>query len=91
MPTPPSLRLPVLFAATSLAFAVSACSEGEADPAANGPPPIPAHVLEVVARDVPRVRAAVGSLESPEMTTVASEIAGTIVAADAFELLDSSV
>ena len=64
--------------AASVLATLSGCGD-ESAPA--GPPdhPIPAHVLTVEPVDLPRTIAAVGSLESPEMTTVASEIAGTIV------------
>ncbi len=60
------------------------CGEGNSEAAKGpaGPPPIPAHVLELVPADLPRTIGAVGSLESPEMTTVASEIAGTVVELD---------
>ena len=46
------------------------------------PPPVPVHVAELAARSLPRTVSSVGGLESPEMTTVASEIAGTVVALD---------
>jgi membrane fusion protein (multidrug efflux system) len=42
-------------------------------------PPLPVYTVVVEASDLPRMISSVGSLESPEMTTVASEIAGTIV------------
>jgi membrane fusion protein (multidrug efflux system) len=43
---------------------------------------MPVHVAELVARSLPRTVSSVGGLESPEMTTVASEIAGTVVHLD---------
>ncbi len=48
----------------------------------GGPPPIAVQVVTATARELPRTLAAVGSLESPETTTVASEISGTAVAID---------
>lgn len=48
-------------------------------------PPIPVYVATVEAGELPRTITSVGSLESPEMTTVASEIAGTIVEIEAAE------
>jgi membrane fusion protein (multidrug efflux system) len=48
----------------------------------GGPPPIAVQVVTATASELPRTLAAVGSLQSPETTTVASEIAGTAVAID---------
>lgn len=75
-------RSSLLFLATSVLVAVAGCGDEPSGP--TGPPdfPIPAHVLTVAPVDLPRMISAVGSLESPEMTTVASEIAGTIVVLD---------
>lgn len=42
-------------------------------------PPLPVHTTVLEPIDLPRTVSSVGSLESPEMTTVASEIAGTVV------------
>jgi RND family efflux transporter MFP subunit len=39
-------------------------------------------VLTAVSQELPRTLAAVGSLQSPETTTIASELAGTVVAVD---------
>jgi membrane fusion protein (multidrug efflux system) len=59
----------------------SACGES---PAAtpSGPPPAAVQVLTAEATTLPRTLSAVGSLESPRMTTVSPEIAGTVVALD---------
>ena len=43
---------------------------------------MPVHVAKTAPRALPRTVSSVGGLESPEMTTVASEIAGTVVALD---------
>jgi multidrug efflux pump subunit AcrA (membrane-fusion protein) len=48
----------------------------------GGPPPVSVQVVTAAASELPRTLAAVGSLQSPETTTVASEIAGTTVALD---------
>lgn len=61
---------------------------GEDGSASSGPPeipPLPVYTVVVEASDLPRMISSVGSLESPEMTTVASEIAGTIVEIEANE------
>jgi len=61
-----------------LSLTILACGEGPAGPPQF--PPVPVQVIEAEARVLPRTVTAVGSLESPEMTTVASEIAGTVEA-----------
>lgn len=43
---------------------------------------MPVHTQQVVPEELPQTISSVGGLESPEMTTVASEIAGTVVALD---------
>jgi membrane fusion protein (multidrug efflux system) len=48
----------------------------------GGPPPVAVQVVTAAASELPRTLSAVGSLQSPETTTVASEIAGTTVAID---------
>lgn len=47
---------------------------------AAGPPPVVVQVLTAAAQELPRTLPAVGSLQSPQTTTVASEVAGTVVA-----------
>jgi membrane fusion protein (multidrug efflux system) len=54
------------------------CGQGSGGPPQF--PPAPVQVLRAEARTLPRTVTAVGSLESPQMTTVASEIAGTVEA-----------
>ena len=53
-----------------------ACSDGPAGPPQF--PPAPVQVIKADAKPLPRTVAAVGSLESPQMTTVSSEVAGTV-------------
>ena len=56
------------------------CGDGASS--SQGPPelpPIPVHTVTLEAAPLPRILTSVGSLESPEMTAVASEIAGTVV------------
>jgi membrane fusion protein (multidrug efflux system) len=48
----------------------------------GGPPPVVVQAVTANASELPRTLAAVGSLQSPETTTVASEISGTAVAID---------
>jgi membrane fusion protein (multidrug efflux system) len=45
-------------------------------------PPVAVQVMTAAAGELPRTLAAVGSLKSPDTTTVASEVAGTTVAID---------
>ena len=63
------------------ALAVAGCGES---PAAtpDGPPPAAVQVVTAEARALPQTLSAVGSLESPDMTTVAPEIAGTLMSLD---------
>jgi membrane fusion protein (multidrug efflux system) len=61
--------------AAAFVFA-SACSDGPSGPPQF--PPAPVQVIKAEAKPLPRTVAAVGSLESPQMTTVASEVAGTV-------------
>jgi membrane fusion protein (multidrug efflux system) len=63
-------------AAALLALSCLGCGRG-----ASGPPqfpPAPVEVIKAEPRMLPRTVTAVGSLESPQMTTVASEIAGKV-------------
>jgi len=57
-----------------------ACQEAELESA--DPPPVSVQLLTVVPTDVPRMLSAVGSLASPAMTTVASEMTGRVVRLD---------
>ena len=68
----PQSTLPVVL----FALALVACDQGPAGPPQF--PPAPVQVMRAEARLLPRTVTAVGSLESPQMTTVASEIAGTV-------------
>ena len=61
-------------------WALLALACGDAPP--SEPPPVPVQVVELRALALPRTIATVGSLESPEMTTVASEISGRVVSLD---------
>jgi membrane fusion protein (multidrug efflux system) len=62
-----------LLVSLPLAFA---CGRGQGGPPQF--PPAPVQVVTAEARTLPRTVAAVGSLESPQMTTVASEIDGRV-------------
>lgn len=61
---------------------VLACGPESPGDAPDGGPPVTVQVMTPVASDLPRTLDAVGSLQSPETTTVASEVAGTTVAID---------
>jgi membrane fusion protein (multidrug efflux system) len=79
----PLARVPdfaaVIAAAGALLWGCGADSRSEAQ---DGPPPVAVQVVTAAGSELPRTLAAVGSLQSPETTTVASEIAGTTVAVD---------
>ncbi|MBW2233222.1 MAG: efflux RND transporter periplasmic adaptor subunit, partial [Deltaproteobacteria bacterium] len=59
-----------------------ACSDSPASNPPDEEEPVVVQAQVIAPVDLPRTLAAVGSLESPEMTTVASEIAGTVLALD---------
>lgn len=66
-------------AAIALQWGCGGESRREGD---GGPPPVVVQVVTATASELSRTLAAVGSLQSSETTTVASEIAGTTVALD---------
>ncbi len=60
-----------------LALLLVACGESPAAVPA-GPPPAAVQVVTAATQVLPRTLSAVGSLEGPDMTTIAAEIAGTV-------------
>jgi len=60
------------------ALAAAAC-DGEAPASSRERPPAVVEVVEMEARPLPQVVAAVGSLESPDPTTIAAQIGGDLV------------
>jgi len=58
------------------------CGADASNRGGGGPPPIAVQLITATAKELPRTLAAVGSLQSPATTTVASEIAGMVVALD---------
>ncbi len=67
----------IIALALLIPLALSACGQGPP----GGPPqfpPAPVQVITAEARKLPRTLTAVGSLESPQMTTVSSEIDGRV-------------
>ena len=72
----------VLFLAVSGAVVSTGCGEESQQQGGGGRPPVIVQVVAVEPRDLPRTLSAVGSLQSPQMTTVASEIAGKVVSVD---------
>jgi membrane fusion protein (multidrug efflux system) len=78
----PAELLVVLFIALSGALFSAGCGEEPQSQAGSGPPPVNVQVVTVEPRDLPRTLSAVGSLQSPQMTTVSSEIVGTVVSFD---------
>jgi membrane fusion protein (multidrug efflux system) len=73
------VRIAVAFG-TPVCLAVGCGEPRGATP--SGPPPVRVQIVTVEPRALPRTISSVGTLESPEMTTVASEIEGRIVALD---------
>jgi membrane fusion protein (multidrug efflux system) len=66
-----------------LLLLLSACAGGEDAPeVGSGPPLARVQIVTVEPRTLPRTISSVGSLDSPDMTTVASEIEGRVVALD---------
>ena len=63
-----------------LAFA--ACDRSEGAQGRGEPPPVPVQYVDAAPGAIPRTISSVGAFESPEMTTVASEIEGRVVALD---------
>lgn len=64
-----------------MALLSAACAEGET-PAGAERPPVVVQVVEVEPRVLPETVAAVGSLETPQPTTVAAEVPGKVAALD---------
>jgi len=62
-----------------ISLAIACGGAGEDPPAA---PPVRVQIVEAAPRTLPRTLSSVGSLESSDMTTVASEIEGRVVALD---------
>ncbi len=69
-----------LLASLALALVIG-CSES-AESSANVRPAVVVQTVVATSTELPQTFSAVGTLESPEMATVAWEIAGTLVAAD---------
>lgn len=69
-----------ILSALSLVFL--ACDASDGVPGASGPPPTRVQVVTLEPQRLPRTISSVGSLESPDMTTVASEIRGRVVELD---------
>ncbi len=72
----PPVALPLLLSLPLALPLASGCNRGGGGPPQF--PPAPVEVIQAQPRVLPRIVAAVGSLESPEMTTVATEIAGRV-------------
>jgi len=78
----PGAFVPLLGVAI-VALLLEACSPSEGKTnGAEGPPPARVQVVTAVPRAVPRTISSVGSLESPDMTTVASEIESRVLELD---------
>jgi membrane fusion protein (multidrug efflux system) len=80
------MRLPdsfaLLFLALSGAAIAAGCGGEPPQQGGGGRPPAIVQVVTIEPRDLPQTLSAVGSLQSPQMTTVASEIAGKVVSVD---------
>jgi len=79
----PGSHLSRVVAAFALCLVLAACDASQGTQiAGGGPPPVRVKVLPAVPQTIPRTISSVGSLESPEMTTVASEVEGRVVELD---------
>ena len=72
--------LPLAACAFVLSLALGAC--GNSGDASHSPPPVRVQVVIATPRTLPSTITSVGSLASPDMATVASEIEGRVVATD---------
>ena len=72
----------LILVAVIASASLSACGNDSRPKAGGDRPPVVVQVVTAMASELPRTLAAVGSLQSPETTVVASEIAGTTVAID---------
>lgn len=77
-------RLAAALACLVAALAAGACDLSESEGPAERPPAV-VEVVELEPRSLPQVVAAVGSLESPDPTTVSAQIEGDIVSLEAPE------
>lgn len=66
----------------ALALFLYACDASDGAPVASARPPVPVQVVTVAPQRLPRTLSSVGSLESPDMATVASEVRGRIISLD---------
>jgi membrane fusion protein (multidrug efflux system) len=81
----PTLLTRVLGGVTGIAAASTllwGCGGDSPPDGGGGPPPVSVQIVTAAAGELPRTLSAVGSLKSPETTTVASEVSGTVVALD---------
>lgn len=78
----PRLLQPRSFQLCSLLLIACACGRSEGMPSPGQRPPTPVLFVSVEPQDVPRTISSVGSFDSPNMTTIASEIRGRVVALD---------
>jgi membrane fusion protein (multidrug efflux system) len=66
----------------ALLFPLAVCGAPEGDAGPGGRPPVAVLFVTAEPRTIPRTIPSVGAFDSPEMTTVASEIEGRVVALD---------
>lgn len=65
-----------------LVLVTTACGPAEEAATREGPPPAAVQYVTVEPRTIPRTISSVGTLQSPDMTTVAAEVEGRVVALD---------
>jgi membrane fusion protein (multidrug efflux system) len=80
--TPVSVLLGCAAGSVAASALLWGCGADPGSEGSGGPPPVVVQVVTPTASELPRTLAAIGSLQSPETTTVASEISGTAAAID---------
>jgi membrane fusion protein, multidrug efflux system len=71
-----------LVAALAAAVGLAGCNGDSKAGATGGPPPVGVEVVEVRPGALPRTLQAVGTLQSPEGTTIAAELSAQVIAVD---------
>jgi len=82
LPTPLTRAIGCAAGVATASALLWSCGADSRHEGGGGPPAVTVQVVTAASSELPRTLAAVGSLQSPETTTVASEISGRAVAID---------